>query len=99
MEVSVLVERLDANGYRATTLGLNLAAEGPTREAALDSVRRLLRDKFSAGELVHLEIPLAQKDHPWKPLVGRWREHPDLEEVEQNMRDYRREVDEQGDRL
>ena len=98
MEVSVLVERLSSNGYRATSVGLDAASEAPTREAALDGLNRLLRDKFAAAELVRLEIPLVHENHPWKPLVGRLRGHPDLDEVEQNMREYRRQVDEQGDR-
>ncbi len=99
MEVSVLVERLDANGYRATSLGLDAASEASTREAALDGLSRLLREKLAAAELVRLEIPLAQENHPWKPLIGRWRDHPDLDEVEQHMRDYRRQMDEQRDPL
>ncbi len=99
MEVSVLVERLDANGYRATGLGLNAASEAPTREGAIEGLSRLLRDKLAGAEFVSLEIPLAQENHPWKPLIGRWRGHPDLEELEQRMRDYRRERDEEGDPL
>jgi hypothetical protein len=99
MEVSVLLERLDANGYRATSLGLNAASEAPTRDAALEGLNRLLRDKFATAELVRLEVPLSHEDHPWKPLVGRWRDRPDVEEVEQHMRDYRRQIDEQGERL
>lgn len=98
MEIAVLLERLDANGYRATSLGLDAASEAPTREAALDGLNRLLRDKFAAAELVHLEIPLTPVNHPWKPIIGRWRDHLDLDEVEQHMRDYRRQVDEQEDR-
>jgi hypothetical protein len=97
MEVPVLVERLNTSGYRATSLGLDIASEAPTREAALDGLGQLLRDKFAAAEIVHLEIPAGSEDHPWKSLIGRWRDHPDLDEVEQNMRDYR--LDEQGDRL
>lgn len=71
MEVSVLVQRLDGNAYRATSLGLDAASEAPTREAALDDLSRLLREKLAAAELVCLEIPLAQENHPWKPLIGR----------------------------
>jgi len=98
MEVPVLVERLNTAGYRATSLGLDVASEAPTREAALDGLSELLRDKLAAAEFVCLEIPLPVENHPWIPLVGRWREHPDLDEVEQHMRDYRRQFDEQGDR-
>ena len=42
MEVSVLVERLSSNGYRATSVGLDAASEAPTREAALAGLNRLL---------------------------------------------------------
>ncbi len=99
MEISVLVEQVDANGFRATGLGLDAASEAPTREAALEGLRRLLRDKLGGAELIRLEIPLARENHPWKPLVGRFSRHPDVDEVEQHLRDYRRDVDEQGDRF
>lgn len=99
MEISVLVEQIDANGFRATGLGLDTASEAPTREAAVEGLRRLLREKLVGAEVVHLEIPLAREDHPWKPLVGRFSGHPDVDEVEQHMRDYRRDADEQGDRF
>ncbi len=99
MEVAVLVEKLMANGYRATSLGLDAASEAPTREAALDKLSRLLCDKFAGAEVVRLEVPLALETHPWKHLVGRWRDHPDVEEVEEHMQEYRRQVDEQGERL
>lgn len=98
MEVPVLVERVSANGYRATSPGLDVTSEAPTREAALEGLTRVLRDKLAAAELTCLEVPVPVEDHPWKPLVGRWREHPDLSEVEQHMRDYRRQMDELGDR-
>ena len=98
MEVSVLVERLYANGYRATSLGLDAASEAPTREGALEGLNRLLQEKLADAELVRIDIPIVREGHPWKPLVGRLRQHPDLDELEQNMRDYRRRMDEQGDR-
>ncbi len=99
MEVSVLVEQVDADGFRATGLGLNAASEAPTREAALEGLRRLLRDKLVGAELIHLEIPMARENHPWEPLVGRLSGHPDADEVEQHLRDYRRDMDAQGDRF
>ena len=99
MNVSVLGERIDANGFRATSLGLDVALEASTREAALDGLNRLLRQKFGNAELVCLEIPVACENHPWQPLVGRLREHPDWDEVEQHMGDYRRQAEEQGERL
>jgi hypothetical protein len=99
MEVSVLVERVEADAFRATGLGLNAASEAPTREAALEGLRRLLRDKLVGAELIRLEIPLAGESHSWRPLVGRLSGHPDVDEVEEHLRDYRRDADEQGDRF
>ncbi len=98
MEVPVLVERLSANGYRATSPGLDAASEAPTREAALEGLSHILRDRLATAELVCLEIPADVESHPWKSLVGRLDGHPDLDEVEQHMRDYRQEMDESGDR-
>jgi len=97
MEVSVLLERLCANGYRATGLGVNIASEAATREAALEGLNRLLRERFADAELVRLEVRTGREGHPWAPLAGRLRDHPDLDEFEQSMREYRRRADEHGE--
>ena len=99
MEVSVLLERLCATGYRATGLGVNAASEAATREAALEGLNRLLRERLADAELVRLEIPTGREEHPWAPLAGRLRDHPERDEIEENMREYRRRMDEQGERL
>jgi hypothetical protein len=36
---------------------------------------------------------------PWLAMAGTWRDHPDAAEFQQNMKDYRREVDEDQARL
>lgn len=62
MQIPVLVEKVEGNGYRAREVwplsqGSFFAAEGATREEALDKLRELIRSRLPSGaELVDLEI-------------------------------------------
>lgn len=48
MEISVLLESIENNGYRATMLAPEpLVTEAPTRQEALEQLRELVRGKFS----------------------------------------------------
>ena len=98
MEVSVLIERLESDGFRATGLALDVVSEAPTREAALEGLSQIIRERFGSAELVRVQVPLAYELHPWKAIVGRWREHPDVAEVAEPIGDYRRQVEEDGER-
>jgi hypothetical protein len=95
MNVSVVVEQIDDAGYRATTVSpVPLVAEATTRQQVLDGIRELLRDKLAQVEIIQLQVPgRAGADDPWNGLVGTWAGRPDREQIEQNLRDYRREVD------
>ncbi len=99
MDVSVMLEPLGDAGYRATALVPSpLVAEAPTRKEAVDRIRSLLNERFSRGELIQIQVP-ATSDNPWLALAGTWRDHPDLEEVVQNIETYRREVGANAERL
>jgi hypothetical protein len=94
MDIPVLLEPLDSRGYRATSLvPTRLVAEGASREEALAQLRQLVQSQFAQGELVHLEVPMPGESHPWKSLAGIWKDHPDVDEFVQNMREYRQQVD------
>jgi hypothetical protein len=94
MEIPVLLEPIENNGYRATSLAPPSAvAEAPTREAALEELREMLCGKLSHAEVVRLQVPLAGDSHPWATMAGTWKNHPDAAEFEQNIHDYRRQVD------
>ena len=69
MEVSVILERVENNGYRASC-GEPFAAtaEGETREEALDRLRGVLADRISAGaEVVRLQVPVPRPKGPIWP--------------------------------
>jgi hypothetical protein len=100
MDVSVMLEQVAENGYRATALvPTPLVAEAPTREEAVDRIRALIRERLSHAELIRLEVPLSAEPNPWLAIAGTWRERPDMDEVIENMNAYRREVDADPDRL
>jgi len=73
-------------------------AEASTREEALDRLKELVRKELERGEILHLEMLLPGEPHPLLALVGTLKDHPDLAEVEENIREYRRQIDEDPDR-
>jgi hypothetical protein len=100
MEIPVLIEHLPANGFRATTLSPpSLTTDAPSREQALEQVGRLVQEQFAHGEVIRLNVVLPGESHPWHSLAGSWKNHPDAAIFEEGMRDYRRQVDSDPQRL
>ncbi len=94
MEISVLLESIENNGYRATMLSPSpLVAEAPTREEALERLREMIRGKFSNAEFVRIDVSVPGEANPWESIAGSWKDHPDADDFEKNMREYRRNVD------
>lgn len=98
MGITVMLEPLDSRGYRATGLvPTPLVAEGATREEALDQMRSLVLERLTNVEFVHMDVPPPPKPHAWDAIFGRLKGHPDAAEVEENIREYRRQVDQDMD--
>ena len=59
MNVSVLLEQLNDNAYRATSLcaGPIGGGKGGTRQQAVDQIREMICDKLSNGEVIQVEVP------------------------------------------
>jgi hypothetical protein len=93
MPITVLVERIEGGGYRATS-GPPLAAsvEGSTRDEALWKLRGEIEGRLSAGaSLVSMDFP--GLEHPLAPFAGDLKDDPLLEEWKEAMAEYRRSVD------
>jgi hypothetical protein len=87
MGVSVILEHVDDEGFRATALvPTPLVAEAPTRDEAVQKIRALVEQRLARAELIQIDVPGAAKDNPWLAIAGTWRDHPGLDEVEENMR-------------
>jgi hypothetical protein len=100
MDVSVMLEQVAENGYRATALmPTPLVAQAPTRDEAVDKIRTLISETLSHAEVIQIEVPPRTKRHAWLAVAGTWREHPDVDEVVENINEYRHKVDADSDRL
>jgi len=95
MTLSVMLEQLDNNSFRATACApVSVVAEAMTRERAVERIRTLVQERLARADLIQLEVPNVDMVHDsWARFAGCLRDRPDAAEVEQNMKDYRREVD------
>ncbi|MBC7816695.1 MAG: hypothetical protein IAG10_07395 [Planctomycetaceae bacterium] len=99
MKVEVVLEALDNERYRASTrYPFDLSAEATTREETLAALKDLLDSKLAQVEVVELEVG-TPTEPAWKTIVGTWKDHPDMDEVLENMREYRRQVNADPNRL
>lgn len=102
MELSILIEPVAGNGYRATGTGgltAGLTAEGTTREEAINKIGELIQSRITAGaEILPLPAP-AKGPHPWSQDAGYLRGDPMLDAWRQAMEDYRQRLDENPDAL
>ena len=97
MQIPVLIEPIDGNGYRARGAEpFALVAEGPTREAALAKLKKLVQARLRKGaEIVSMD--LGQEPHSFAEFVGMFKEDPLIEDWKRDMAEYRRKIDEQPD--
>jgi hypothetical protein len=94
MELSVLIERVEGNGYRARSgEPLAVTVEGATQEEVLGKLREQIQSRMAAGaQLVQISVPPLQEHRSaryrgnWSkddPVIQRWREY--VEEYRQKI--------------
>ena len=94
MQVTVFVEQLDEQTYRAETAQpIALVTEGRTRDEAIEQLRVLAQRRLTAGEVVWLDLPDLDVPHPWAPFAGIWKDNPDLDAVLEHIAAERRKRD------
>ena len=100
VQISVFLERVDGNGYRARGTGpFAASAEGSTREEALARLREEIQALFkkSGTEVVALEI--GHDPHPWLEFAGMHKDDPWIEDWKRSVAEYRRKVEEDPNAL
>jgi predicted RNase H-like HicB family nuclease len=99
VEIPVLIEPVAGNGFRATSgPPLGLTAEGPTRDEALQNLRRLIRERLAAGsEVAALELADRPAGNPWVEFAGMFRDDPYFDEWQAAIAENRRKADEDAD--
>lgn len=94
MEISVIVEKVHGNGFRArVSIPDALSIEGPSRDAVLTGMKALLQQKLTEVEVVRLHVDVPGEDNPWLAVAGMWNNNPDALEAEEYSRQYRQQVD------
>ncbi|QEH31550.1 hypothetical protein OJF2_00150 [Aquisphaera giovannonii] len=99
MRIPVLIERVAGDGFRARGGDpLSLCAEGRTEEEAVARLRDLIEDRLAVGaKLISLDVGSA--DHPHAPIPGWDADDPLFDEWQEAMREYRRQVEDDPNRI
>jgi hypothetical protein len=95
MEIPILIERVEGNGYRARSgEPLVLSAEGATEEEVLRKVREQIESRMAAGaHLVPMSVPPAQ-EHPSARFRGNWsKDDPVIQRWRQYVEEYRQKIE------
>lgn len=99
MKIAAFIERTSGNGYRAfSTSPADVEADGTTREQAVERLRATLQQRLAQLEVVEVDVTARVEPHPWLAIAGSWKDRPGIDEFEQAVRDYRRQVDEDESR-
>src|SRR5690349_6264072 len=91
MEMTVLVERLADDKYRASTgYPVAMESEGRSLSEAVDRLREQAARRLKGSELIQVSIPGPGGTNPWLEYSGIWKDHPDFEGFLDNISEYRR---------
>ncbi len=100
MDIPVIIETINGNGYRATGAGglsVGLTAEGATAAEAIDRLGDQVRARVKAGaKLAELSVAGVA---PWRQDAGYLHDEPLYEPWREAMEEQRRKLDEDPEAL
>jgi hypothetical protein len=101
MDVPVIIEPVNGNGYRvigAGGLSLGLTAEGATAGEAIERLAEQIRTRVHAGATL-AQVSVAAGSAPWKQDAGYLQDEPLYEAWCEAMEEYRGKLDEDSEAL
>ena len=102
MQYRVLIQNPQPQVFTAAILdGPDCIAQGPTKEAALASVREALEARLAQGEVVTIEVnglrhstdKQTETENPWVKYAGSFRDDPTYDDFLAEVAAYRHELD------
>jgi len=98
MQIPILIERIESNGYRASGgEPLAFSADGTTQEEALTNLKAKLHARLRLGGIVvPFELPAQQ--HPLAEFVGMFKDDPLIEGWKKSMKANRKKRDKDADK-
>jgi len=88
----VLIQKQNEE-YIATVLGLDFKVKGSSRKEALEQLLEQVNIMLKQGEIVQLEIPLPEPEHPWMKFAGMYKDNPLFDEVQDYIKADREQLD------
>jgi hypothetical protein len=101
MDVSVIIEPVSGNGYRAIGAGglsVGLSADGATAAQAIERLTELIQSRMNAGATL-AELRVGTGTAPWKDDAGYLRDSPSYQAWREAIEEYRRQMDEDPEAL
>lgn len=94
MTYNVLLENEEKNQYKATVLGWSdCTARGNTRQEALNQLRQVIINRLARVEIIPIDIDEPIKEHPWLKFDGVFKNNPLFDEVIDEIKAYRAELE------
>ena len=92
MQISVLIEPVANNGFRASSgPPLALAAEGATRDEAVRNLGVLVQKRLATGvEVAVLDVAAPAAANPWVEHAGMFKDNPMFDDVLRIMEENRK---------
>ena len=100
MTYDVLVTRTDRSRYTAHALLFpNVTATGRNESDVLAKVQSAIADLRAKSRIVSVDVPTIpdDKDDPWVRFAGAWKDDPDWDVFQEEMRTFREEMDRNAD--
>ncbi len=93
MQINVLVEPLNGQGFRATgSAPFDIVAEGATRDEALALLKERVQERVAHGADV-VTIDVGTPENPWLKMAGMYKGDPLFDEWQAAIREYREQVE------
>jgi len=94
MTLNVFIQPIPEKGYLARVLGWpDFVVEGKTKEHVLENIKMELAHRLAEGEIVRLDYEPKNGTHPWMKFAGMWKDDPMFEDVLEEIKTYRQELD------
>src|SRR5437016_1120959 len=100
MEIPVLIELVENNGFRARSgEPLALCAEGSSPAEALANLQRMMDNRLQGGARLTFIAPTGGTDNAWTRMAGIFENEPFFDAWQEAIKEYRRQVEEDPERI
>jgi Asp-tRNA(Asn)/Glu-tRNA(Gln) amidotransferase A subunit family amidase len=101
MTYDVLVTKINKKQYTAHALLFpNITATGHNERDVLEQVQRAIAELCATSRIVSVDVPTLSRDEgddPWIRFAGAWKDDPDWDMFQEEIKTFREEIDQNQD--